>query len=112
MALDDSNRHDLDLATHTCDLSLDAHVEMTVTALTLFGVGIGCEIQYRALLVLAEIARRLHGHPVFDPTAAADKIEIDARNAYAHERHAQAATERHVEPSREAIETPGSGQVH
>lgn len=69
--------------TDTCPLSLDDHIELAITALTLFGLGLGCETEYRALLVLAETARLVHGHAAFDPRAEAEKLVQQAREAEA-----------------------------
>lgn len=111
-----SNEHELPLATHDCSLSLYEHVEMTMTALTLFGVGLGCETQYHALLVLAEIARRLHGHALgFDPNAQAEEIMKQAYEAHARALNNALGSqqpETHAAPSAEAIEVPGTKQVH
>lgn len=94
-----------------CELSIDEHVEMTMTALTLFGVGIGCETQYRALMVIAEVARRLHRHAHFDPREKADEIEQRAREAQLRA-EAHTATEAHTASSGSGFEMSGDEQVH
>lgn len=88
----------------SCDLSLDEHIEMTMTALTLFGVGIGCETQYHALLVITEIARRLHNHPDFDPR---EIVEDYVRRAEAVRAQSEPA-----QPEVVAVLFPDNGKVH
>ncbi len=54
-----------------CEMSLDDHIEVILTALTLFGVGVQCETAYRAILVIAEAAKSLHNHADFDASELA-----------------------------------------
>lgn len=74
-------------ASRSCGMSLDEHAELIMSALTIFGLGIGCETEYQALLCIAESAKILHGHAEYDPKpiaqkwADAAKVEIERRRA-------------------------------
>lgn len=63
----------------SCGVGLDEHIAQIMTALARAGLGVACEEEYRALLVLAETARRVHGHADFDPREKAAAIVEDAR---------------------------------
>lgn len=62
----------------TCDQTVEEHLELIVSALTLFSQGIGCAKTYQALLVLAELARRRHGHEPYDPTEMVNRYMVRA----------------------------------
>lgn len=96
----------LDVEDH-CVLSLDEHMELTLSAMTTFGIAVACPEQYKALLVIAEAARQLHGHPAFDPT------EIAARMVWEAREHAKRQAERReVKRHREVFPAPDNGIMH
>lgn len=107
MGAPDSMDHELQSATATCNLSLGEHIELAMTALTVFGLGIACETEYQALLVIAETARLLHGHSGFDPRAEAEKLAQRAREVYA-----EAAIQRAKMEQIEAVLMTAGGPVH
>lgn len=61
-------------AAHVCSMSLEEHIEIVMAALTTFGLGMACETEYHALLILAETGKLLHGHRDFDPRPAAEAL--------------------------------------
>lgn len=75
--------------TDVCDLTLDEHVEVAISALTMFGQGIGCQKTYQALLVIAELARRRHGHAPFDPAEMVEEYMRGLQEAEAEDRLAE-----------------------
>jgi hypothetical protein len=84
-----------DIATaNACGLSLDDHIEQAMVALTMFGAGIACEQEYQALLVIAEVAKILHGHAVYCPVVKAQELAEKCRQMETAEK-----------VSREALET-------
>lgn len=88
---------------YACDLSLDEHIDVAMTALTMFGLGFGCETEYRAMCVILETARVLNGHRDFDPREEAEKLIEAARAAYA-----KAASQR-AEMEQAALEAMTAG---
>lgn len=57
-----------------CTMTLDDHIELALGALTAMGLGLACETEYRALLVIAEAAKIVHGHSQFEPQDDAHRI--------------------------------------
>lgn len=86
-----------------CEMTLDQHIEMAMGALTLFGLGLGCETEYRALLVIAEVAKQMHGHAAFDPLPRATELVTMAKAEIARRKAAAENPPHYV---------PDNGQVH
>lgn len=93
-------------------MSLDEHIEMAMSALTLFGLGIGCETEYMALLVIAEAARLLHNHGVFDPRPKAEELAKSARELLAKMTEERGQREALSKEAAKAFAAPDNGQVH
>lgn len=94
-------------ADESCSMSLEEHLELLVTAMTMFGLGIGCQTEYQTLLVLAEVSKRLNGWPDYDPGPKAEEI-VKARRAYEEaQQKIQDARRDHL-----LFPAPDNGQVH
>lgn len=93
---------------NACEMSLEEHIQNAMSALTFFGMGIGCETEYRALLIIAEVAKQLRGHGDFDPLPMATELVTRARAEIERRRKAREKAE--TEGPVNYI--PDNGQVH
>lgn len=97
----------------SCGMSLQEHAELIMSALTMFGLGIGCETEYQALLCIAECAKILHGHAEYDPTPQAQAWADDAKKL-----RAALALEEAETDARDGVDpplifpAPDNGKVH
>jgi hypothetical protein len=62
----------------SCGMSLRDHLDIAASALDFFGLGLRCETEYHALLVLAEAARLKHDFATYDPLPEAEKLLEEA----------------------------------
>lgn len=91
----------------SCDMSIEEHLEILVTAMTMFGLGVACETEIKALLVLAEVGKRLGKFADFDPGPMAEKI-ITAREEYLNNKEKiEKARRDHL-----LFPAPDNGKVH
>lgn len=94
----------------SCGLPLMDHIALALTALTTFGLGIACETEYQALLVIAETARQLHGHRAFDPGPEAEALVTRTRAAVQTRDNAEATPSTLHDMT--VFPAPDNGQIH
>jgi hypothetical protein len=100
-------KDELGVGSGSCGDTLESHLQTTRIALGLVGAGLRCVEQYQALLILAEEARIIHGHPVYDPGPMA---QIEAEKA--RELLRQTKERQRVMESEIVSFVPGNGKMH